>query len=80
MLVPQIREGARDLGIMKGHLKLLLIDGYHSLFSFPFIKFTKRWLLAITQLCLTLCDPIDCSTPGFPILHHFPEFAQFFEF
>ena len=19
------------------------------------------------------CDPMDCSTPGFPILHHFPE-------
>ena len=26
--------------------------------------------------CLTLCDPIDCSTPGFPVLHHLPEFAQ----
>ena len=24
----------------------------------------------------TLCDPMDCSTPGFPILHDLPEFAQ----
>ena len=24
----------------------------------------------------TLCDPMDCTTPGFPILHHLPEFAQ----
>ena len=31
---------------------------------------------SITQLCLTLCHPVDCSTPGFPILHHLPEFAQ----
>ena len=23
-----------------------------------------------------LCDPMDCSMPGFPVLHHFPEFAQ----
>ena len=23
-----------------------------------------------------LCDPMDCSTPGFPILHYLPEFAQ----
>ena len=23
-----------------------------------------------------LCDPMDCSTPGFPVLHHLPEFAQ----
>ena len=27
-------------------------------------------------LCLTLCDPMDCSTPGFPVLHSLPEFAQ----
>ena len=25
---------------------------------------------------LTLCDPMDCSTPGFPVHHHLPEFAQ----
>ena len=28
------------------------------------------------KLCLTLCDPMDCSTPGFPVLHYLPEFAQ----
>ena len=22
------------------------------------------------------CDPMDCSTPGFPVLHHLPELAQ----
>ena len=30
----------------------------------------------VTQLCLTLCDPTHCSTPGFPVLRHLPEFAQ----
>ena len=29
-----------------------------------------------TQLRLTLCNPMDCSTPGFPVLHHLLEFAQ----
>ena len=24
---------------------------------------------------LTLCDPTDCSTPSFPVLHWIPEFA-----
>ena len=24
----------------------------------------------------TLCNPMDCSTPGLPVLHHLPEFAQ----
>ena len=30
----------------------------------------------VSQLCLTLCDPMDCSMPGFPVLHHLPELAQ----
>ena len=28
------------------------------------------------QLCLTLCDPKDCSTPGLPVHHQLPEFTQ----
>ena len=31
---------------------------------------------SVTQSCPTLCDPMDCSTPGFPVRHQFPEFAQ----
>ena len=31
---------------------------------------------SIAQLCLTLCDPMDCSTPGFLVFHHFLELAQ----
>ena len=30
----------------------------------------------VAQLCLTLCDPMNCSTPGFPVPHHLPELAQ----
>ena len=29
-----------------------------------------------TKSCLTLCDPVDCNTLGFPVLHYLPEFAQ----
>ena len=32
---------------------------------------------SVTKSCLTLCNPMDCSTPGFLVLHHIPEFAQF---
>ena len=28
---------------------------------------------SVTQSCLTLCDPMDCSTSGFPVHHQFPE-------
>ena len=31
---------------------------------------------SVTQSCPTVCDPMDCSMLGFPVLHHLPEFAQ----
>ena len=31
---------------------------------------------SVAQLCPTLCDPMDCSTPGFPVPHYLLEFAQ----
>ena len=31
---------------------------------------------SLTQACLTLCDPMACSMPGFPIHHHLTELAQ----
>ena len=31
---------------------------------------------SIAESCLTLCDCVDCSTPGFPVLHYLLEFAQ----
>ena len=31
---------------------------------------------SVTKLCLTLCYPIDCNMPGFPVLHCFPEFDE----
>ena len=41
---------------------------------------TRSWYLiccrSVAQLCLALCSPMDCSTPGFPVLHHLLELAQ----
>ena len=31
---------------------------------------------SVTQSCLTLCDPLDCSMPGFPVHHKLLELAQ----
>jgi len=31
---------------------------------------------SFAQSCPTLCDPMDCSTPGFPVHHQLPELAQ----
>ena len=30
----------------------------------------------VAQSCPTLCDPMDCSMPGFPVHHQLPELAQ----
>ena len=31
---------------------------------------------SVAQSCLTLCDPMNCSTPGLPVHHQIPEFIQ----
>ena len=30
----------------------------------------------VTQLCPTLCNPMECSTPGLPVHHQLPEYTQ----
>ena len=37
----------------------------------PSVQFSS-----VAQLCPTLCDPKDCSTPGFPVHHQLPEFMK----
>ena len=31
---------------------------------------------SVAQSCPTLCDPMDCTTPGLPVHHQLPELAQ----
>ena len=40
-------------------------------FSLSFSQFSL-----VTQSCPTLCNPMDCSTPGFPVQHQLPELVQ----
>ena len=37
-----------------------------------------HWLFfsSVAQSCLTLCDPMNCSTPGLPVHHQLPELTQ----
>ena len=42
-------------------------------YSSPLFSFS---LSSVAQSCLTLCDPMDCSMPGFSVLHNVPEFDQ----
>ena len=46
----------------------------------PFYSFIFNWSISsfssVAQLCPTLCDPTDCSTPGFLNLHQLLKLAQ----
>ena len=37
---------------------------------------TVQQFSSVAQSCPTLCDPVDYSTPGFPVHHQLPEFTQ----
>ena len=53
-------------------------------FCFSNSKFIKNYIKiilsvqfsSVAQSCLTLCNPIDCSTSGFPVHHQLPEVPQ----
>ena len=51
---------------------LLLLTNIHTYLTFSETSdvFSKNYQFSsVAQSCLTLCDPTDCSTPGFPVYH-----------
>ena len=43
----------------------------NSLPAEPQVQFSS-----VAQLCQTLFDPMNCSTPGLPVIHQLPEFTE----
>ena len=58
----------KDLNVRPETIKLLGEKIRNMIFD---IQFTS-----VTQSCLTLCNPMDCSTPGLPVHHQLLEFIQ----
>ena len=52
-------------------LNLLRHESYH---SFPYFSISSVQLSHLSHV--QLCDPMDCSTPGFPVHHQLPEVTQ----
>ena len=48
----------------------------NSCMSLPFNTFSSVQFSSVAQLCPTLCDPMNPSTPGLPVRHQLPEFTQ----
>ena len=42
----------------------------------PFYKIELNNCCSVAQSCQSLCDPMDCSTPGFPVHNRLLELAQ----
>ena len=42
----------------------------------PCFQHQSHCCCSVTQSCMALCDPMDCSTPALPVPHHLPKFAQ----
>ena len=40
------------------------------------VDHNKLSVSSVDQLCMTLCDPMDCNTPGFPVHHQLLELTR----
>ena len=70
------------LALLQQHAKFFLAFGpwpmhFSLLGTLSHLPFSSlACCCSVTKSCLTLCDPMDCSMPGFPVLLYLPEFAQ----
>ena len=61
---------------MKSENCLKLSTGLLFYFLSFFLFYASYSYTSVAQLCLTLCNPMDHSTPGLPVHHQLPEFTQ----
>ena len=62
---PRVLQSMR-LQRVRHNLATEQFPAIHSFFQFS----------SVAQSCPTLCDPMNCSTPGLPVHHQHPEFTQ----
>ena len=54
-----------------------LSSGYHMAWNWQLHSlFPMSLFSSVAQSCPTLCNPMDCSTPGLTVHHQLPEFTQ----
>ena len=57
-------------------MRLSYDTGIYSVLKIQYFKMQQSSISSVGQSCPTLCNPMDCSTPGFPVHHQLPELAQ----
>ena len=78
-IIPPSPSPTESKSLFYTSVSLLLshIQGYHyHLSKFHIYAFSSVQFSSVAQSCQTLCDPMNRSTPGLPVYHQLPEFAQ----
>ena len=79
---PQNHLNKNVAHVQKARKPKVLFTSFFCLFVFLIFGWAGSWLLcsvqfsSVAQSCPTLCNPKDCSTSGFHVLHYLLEFAQ----
>ena len=78
--IPHISDIVRYLSFSNLPISKMPSSSIHAVTNvrIPFFSWLSNFCCycSVAESCLTLCNPMDCSTPGFPVFHYFPEFAQ----
>ena len=69
--ISTLGRGGNGFGGVFFHSVSLLISYFLNIAETP-----EASCCLTAKLCPTFCNPMNCSTPGFPVLHYLPEFAQ----
>ena len=71
-----IRRKSVSLPLSIKHIKYYLSTYWKYLKKYHWVRFQMAEFSSVAQSCPTLCDPMDCSVPGFPVHHQLLELAQ----
>ena len=76
LTVEQQVSGTHRQELNKTVYIICLVDSNCSININSHSCFSSVQFSSVAQSCTTLCDPMNCSTPGLPVHHQLPEFTQ----
>ena len=69
-------ENPKDRGIWLSTVHGVARMGHDLATKPPSVQFSSVQFSSVAQSCPTLCDLVNCSTPGLPVHHQLPDFTQ----